>query len=67
MTIFKAVESIGSWAQGDPLRVHRPTDPPTYDQMLRAPARIEEWLTARGEYSREAVREMVEMVVGSGT
>lgn len=51
------------WPAHDQLRIDlAPSN--TYDEMLRAQARIKDWLTSRGEYSREAVREMVEMVVG---
>lgn len=51
------------WSAQDNLRIHRPSVN-TYDGMLRAQARIEDWLERRGEFSREAVREMMLMVVG---
>ena len=53
------------WPQQDQLRLSKPTTN-TYGEMLRAQARIEEWLTAQGLFSREAVREMMMMVVEPG-
>lgn len=50
------------YPKADQLRLDRPSTV-TYDQMLRAQARTEDWLTAQGQYSVEAVREILDMII----